>query len=215
MKVSVRAGICIILVGAALAGCGTTYTTRVDNAPGEPTIYDDPGTVGPVAGIGIESQDLISMTDAMMRDMLANPSLVSGPTPPRVIVDAEYFVNEGSSRINKNTITDRLRVELNRAASGRLVFVGRHYAEMVEKERQMKREEQVDSATRGRTRLPAGADYRLGGRITTLDSVDSQKGITSRFHQITFEMVDLETGEIVWSGIYDFKKTAQDDVIYR
>jgi hypothetical protein len=25
----------------------------------------------------------------------------------------------------------------------------------------------------------------------------------------------LEYGTIVWSGLYDFKKTAQDDIIYR
>jgi hypothetical protein len=28
-------------------------------------------------------------------------------------------------------------------------------------------------------------------------------------------MVDMETDEIVWSNAYEFKKTAQDDVVYR
>ena len=36
-----------------------------------------------------------------------------------------------------------------------------------------------------------------------------------RYSQIIFEMVDLETSEIVWSGIYEFGKAAQDDIIYR
>lgn len=209
----------LVLVAVALCGvCGcTTYehNTRLENAPGMPTIYNDPGTVGPVAGIGIESQDLIGMTDRMMRDMLANRALAGRQTPPRVIVDSEYFSNEGSSRLNKNSITDRLRVELNRAANGRMVFVGRHFADMYEKERTLKREGVVDAGTVGQTAKTAGGDYRMAGRITTLDSVDANSGMTSRYHQVTFEMVDLETGIIVWSGMYEFKKTAQDDVIYR
>lgn len=195
--------------------CGCYSTARVANAPGRPTTYNDPNTVGPVAGIGIESQDLVSMTDRMMRDMLANPTLAGGQTPPRVIVDSEYFRNEGSSRLNKNSITDRLRIELNRAANGKMVFVGREYAQMYEEERTLKREGVVDSGTVGQSAKAVGADYRLGGRITSLDSMDTASGMSSRYHQIIFEMVNLETGVIVWSGMYEMKKSAQDDVIYR
>ena len=35
------------------------------------------------------------------------------------------------------------------------------------------------------------------------------------FTQVTFEMVDLETGAIAWSNLYEMKKSAQDDIIYR
>ena len=203
-------------VSALTVGCTTVeYRTQVPNTPGRPTMYDDPSTSGPVAGIGIESQDLISMTDEMMRDMLTNRTLAAQTIAPRVIVDAEYFQNEGSSRLNKNSITDRLRVGLNRAANGRMHFIGRPYANMGENERALKRDGVVDYGTRTPQRQAAGGDYRLGGRITTLDSIDPSSGMTSRYHQIIFEMVDLEIGAIVWSGIYEFKKSAQDDIIYR
>jgi PBP1b-binding outer membrane lipoprotein LpoB len=197
-----------------VAGC-TTFTTRVENAPGRPSTYGDPSTPGMVTGVGVESQDIVSMTDAMVRDLLANPTIAGRTTPPRVIVDAEYFRNEGASRLNKNSIVDRLRVELNRAGNGRLIFIGRHYTDMVEAERTVKRAGVVDAGTTRQTQAAAGGDYRFGGRITTLDAVAAKSGLVSRYHQITFEMVYLETGEIVWSGIYEFRKTAQDDVIYR
>jgi len=203
-----------IFTGLLLAGC-TTYTARVNNAPGAPTFYEDPGTPGKVKGIGIESQDVAGMTDRMARDMLRDPRLAGAATPPHVIVDAKFFTNEGSSRINKNMLCDRLRVLLNRAANGRMTFIGRHYANMVELERGLKRSGTVSPGTRPARDASGGGDYRLGGRISTLDAVDAQNGMASRFHQIVYEMVDLEGGEIVWSGIYDFKKTAQDDVIYR
>ncbi len=196
-----------------VAACGSP--TRVSNTAGRATVYEDPGTSGRVQGIGLESQDIVSMTDRMMRDMLANPVLANRQVPARIIVDSEYFRNESSSRINKNTITDRLRIELNRAANGRMVFVARHYSDMIESERALKRSGSVDSGTIRQTQATAGADFRLGGRITSLDAMDTGSGDASRYHQISFEMIDLEYGTIVWSGMYEMRKSAQDDIIYR
>lgn len=211
--------ICSIVTGVALlflaCGCATTTTTRPGNNRGRPTVYDDPATVGPVGGIGMESQDIISMTEKMMRDMMANPTLAARATPPRVVIDARYFRNESSSIINKSMITDLLRTELTRAANGRIVFLGREYADMIENERTLEQEGVVTGGTQSRTQRAAGWDYRLGGRIASLDSVDAGTGLTSRYHQITFEMVERGTGVIVWNGTYKFKKTAQDDVVYR
>ena len=207
----------MIAVGAvcasfALSGCATT---QVDNTPGRPTTYSSPDTAGPVAGVGIESQDIISMCDKMMRDMMANPLLANAKSPPHVIVDAVYFRNESTSRINLNMITDRLRLGLNRHSYGRMIFVGRHYADMVEKEKKLKRAGVVDQGTTPHAAKTLGGDYRLGGRITSLDAIAQKSGLQSRFTQIIFEMVDLQTGAIVWGGEYSFKKTAADDVMYR
>lgn len=195
------------LVGGCAAG--------VENAPGTPTTYYDPSSPGPVQGVGIEAQDIISVTDKMLRDMLTEPRLGNAARPPQVIIDAEYFINESASRINKNTITDRLRVNLNRASQGRMMFVGRHYAGMVQQERDLKRKGVVDAGTTQLTSAQKGGDYRLGGRISSVDARDPRTGKISRYNQIVFEMVDLETAQIIWSGIYEFSKSAQDDVVYR
>lgn len=199
---------------SALAACSAT--TGVNNTAGRKTVYEDVrSSSNVVQGIGIESQDIAGMTDKMMRDMLANQLLAGRNPPPRIIIDSEHFTNESSSRINKNMITDRLRIELTRAAQGRMLFVGREHAKMVEAERGLKRSGTTDGGTIRKTKTTAGADYRLVGRITSSDAVDTRSGTTSRFQQITFEMIDLEYGTVVWGGMYDFKKTAQDDVIYR
>lgn len=200
-------GVCLI------AGCATT---GVNNTAGRPTVYEDVrSSSSAVQGVGIESQDIVAMTDRMMRDMLANQLLAGRMPPPRIILDAAYFTNESSSRINKNMITDRLRIELQRAAQGRLLFVGREHVGMVEAERQLKRDGLTDGGTIRKTQATAGADYRLVGRITSADALDPSSGTVSRYQQITFEMLDLEYGTIVWAGMYEFKKTAQDDIVYR
>lgn len=194
----------------ALSACQT-----VQNSAGTPTQYLDPGSSGVVRGVGIESQDVAAMTDEMMRDMLTEPRLANSSVPPNVIIDAEYFRNESSSRINTNTITDRLRVGLNRASRGRMQFVGRNYADMVQAERNVKRAGVTDGGTIAATRAQMGGDYRLGGRITSIDARDPRTGMIQRSHQIIFEMVNLESGQIIWSGMYEMAKAAQDDIIYR
>ncbi|MFN3076847.1 MAG: penicillin-binding protein activator LpoB [Alphaproteobacteria bacterium] len=194
----------VVLGAFAVILAGVSACTGVNNAPGTPTSYSDPGTAPPPPqGLGIQSNDIVSMTDQMMRDMLTEPRLAAQAKPPRVILDAEYFHNESrDGRVNTNTITDRLRVSLSRASRGRMVFVGRHYAGMVESERQVKRDRVTDTGTQGLAAKPMGADFRLGGRITAL----AERG--ARYTQIVFEMVDLETSEIVWSGMYEFNKTS-------
>ena len=204
----------VVVLGAAfLTGCAAP---NLDNSAGRRVMYQDVASPSAtVAGVGVESQDVVSMTDKMVRDILSNPQIAGRATAPRVIVDSEYFSNDSSSRMNKNAITDRLRVELNRASNGRLVFVARHYGNMVEKEREAKRSGQADRGTIRTTKAQAGGDFRLGGRITSMDAASTSNGNVSRYHQITFELIDLEYGTIVWSGMYEFKKEARDDVIYR
>ena len=210
MKIRIRGLLGAVLAVAAVAACAPTQ-----NTVGVAVREIPQGERGPVAGVGIEGSDIMAMTDRMMRDMLQSPVLAGAGVPPQVIVDGEHFVNESAQRINKNTIADRLRVNLNRAANGRMVFVARHNAAMVEQERALKRDGKVDVGTTGLTRAAAGADYRLSGRISSLDAVNVGSGMTQRYNQIIFEMVDLERGTIVWSNIYEFTRAAADDVVYR
>lgn len=210
MKISMRG-----LLGAMLAVAGVAACAPTQNTAGVAVREIPQGERGPVAGVGIEGSDIMAMTDRMMRDMLQSPVLAGAGVPPQVIVDGEYFVNESAQRINKNTIADRLRVNLNRTANGRMIFVARHNAAMVEQERALKRDGKVDVGTTGLTRAAAGADYRLSGRISSLDAVNVGSGMTQRYNQIIFEMVDLERGTIVWSNMYEFTRAAADDVVYR
>ena len=198
-----------LLFNACVTGGG------VINAAGVTPVNVDPAVQGPVNGLGIEGHDVISMTDQMVRDMLSNTVLARREKVPGVIIDAEYFNNDSSQPINKNSITDRLRINLNRAAAGRMKFIGRSYSKMVEQERDLKRHGVTDVGTTGLTKAQKGADFRLGGRISSIDSRSAKTGLQQRYTQITFEMIDLENSEIVWSGIYEFARAAADDVVYR
>ncbi len=197
-------------------GCQSNQTTRVNNTPStRQSVYEDVSSPGTIQGVGIESQDIVSMTDRMMRDMLSNSALAGRSVAPRVIIDDKYFINESANTINKRMITERLMINLNRAAAGRMVFIERAAAAMVENERTLKREGVVSQGTMGNTATPAGADFRLSGRIMSLDTRQDATGRIARFHEIAFKLIDLETSVVVWSGMYDFKKSARDNIRYR
>jgi len=203
-----------MLVLAGVLGCAETV--RLGEGRGHPTHYEPPDTPGRVQGVGLESQDIISMTDRMLRDILASPVIInSSELPPRIVVDSEYFSNASATVIDKNLLTDRLRTHLNRAADGKVIFIARHHADMVEKERILEVDEVVSGGTKGETKAAVGFDYRLGGRIMSLDAIDSRSGARSRYHQITFELVERGSGVIVWSDSYELRKSAQDDIVYR
>lgn len=215
MKTNYLPQITIVCLTSILVGCSTTSTRSDNRDRGRPTTYESPDTPGQVSGIGLESQDIVSMTDRMVRDILANPGIAARNVPPRIVVDSEYFRNESSSIINKNLLTDRLRVDLVRAANGRLSFLARHQADATEDERSLEEDGVVRGGTQGPTKLAMGYDYRLGGRIASVDMVDSKTGLKSRYHQITFELIERGSGQIIWANKYELKKTAMDDILYR
>lgn len=197
----------------AAAGGLAAPALAADN--GAAARYEDPTTAGEVRGVGVESQDIVTVSDLMVRDILAEPEMVQKAKAPRIIMDAEYFKNESTQRLNKNLIVDRLRVALQRASRGKLVFVSRESAAMVAAERNLKRDGVTDVGTTGMTKAQAGADYRLVGRITTLDSRSGSTGSVERYTQMSFELIDLETGVSEWANQYEFKKSGRDDAIYR
>jgi hypothetical protein len=176
----------------------------------------DPTSRGAISGIGIESRDIDSMADQVVRELMSRPDLVKASQPPRVVVDAEKFRNDSSQRMDRQMITDALRASLNRAAAGRIRFVSRESMDIIMRERELKRTGIADVGTRGMTKGVAGLDFQLIGRMTSLDSRDGRTGLMQRRTQVVFELVDMETGELPWtSQPYIILRASGDDVVYR
>jgi hypothetical protein len=212
MRVHIR-NIAAVHLAALITACSTV---SYENAEGARTVYRDVQDASPAGGIGLESRDLISLTDDMMRDLLSSGILTNREIAPRVIIDAEYLSNQSSARFNKNILTDTLRTSLIRSALGKIAFVTREYAGMVEQERALKRDGVVDTGTIRMTEATAGADFRLVGRITSLDAVNTSTNVQDRTYFFTFELVDLELNVAAYAfGPYQFSKFGQEDVIYR
>src|ERR1017187_46208 len=111
----------IPLCGAALLslmpGCASS---GVKNPSGVSVTHMNADEQGFVAGTGVESQDLVTVTDKMARSILGTPAIASATTPPRIVIDP--VENATRFPIDKNLFSDRIRILLNSKATGRVVF---------------------------------------------------------------------------------------------
>ena len=199
---------------AAFAGCAGT-PPQAQRFVATQATYIDPQVQGPVSGVGVESQDIDAMADKMARDLLATPEIAGRTVAPRIVLDDSDLQNRGSQAFDKGMITDSLRVRLNRAARGRMVFLDREHMGTVQRERDLKRQGVTDVGTTGLTKAVAGADFKLIGSIRTLNLGNNNTGMRQRRTQVTFEMTDLESSAVVWSNDYTFQKAAADDITYQ
>jgi len=84
--------------------------------------------------------------------------------------------------------------------------------EEIRAERAAKRAEAVSSNPNMKGAL-AGSDYVLKGTIK--DRVVQSRDIKSAYYLVTFELTDLETGELAWTGQYEAKFGTEKSVISR
>ncbi len=204
------------LVGVAALQLVLGSAALAQSKNGHGAVDLDPTARGNVTGTGIEMRDIIRMSDSLVRDLLQRPDFVNSPKPPRIVVDSSRLVNKSSQRLDTDMISDNLRASLMRAAAGRIRFISREAMEDVAQERELKRQGQVDVATRGMAKAVAGLDFKLTGRITSLDSRNNTTGEQQRAMQVVFELIDLETSESVYiSEPFIIQRGQRDDVVYR
>ena len=106
---------------AFFAGCETSE--GVHNPSGVPVTEMRPDERGFVAGTGVESQDLVTVTDKMARSILAIPAIARAQVQPSIVL--EPVVNNTRFPINKDMFLTRIRVELNKHALDRVSFLDR------------------------------------------------------------------------------------------
>jgi PBP1b-binding outer membrane lipoprotein LpoB len=205
----------LALVLALVWTAGCTRREETDprtSGPGSGP-YVDPDEADPFH-LGIASKDIRAMCDKLVRSMARTPVLVNRDVAARVVLDSRGFKNDGVTPVDMNLITDRLAAMLQKAAGGKLVFLSDEDASLIRHHRDRKREGLEDEGTTGMTPAVAGVDFRLTGRIADQAIVNPKTGYRSRYHQFYFKMVDMETGQIVWSGMYDFKKAGVESLLY-
>lgn len=192
-----------------LAGCATTQGVR--NPSGVPVTEMKPDERGFVAGTGMESQDLVAVTDKMARSILGVPEIAHASLTPRVVL--EPVVNETRFPINKDIFLTRIRTLLNSKATGRVRFLDREMMRTLERERELKLAGKVTASADPGVVEFRGADYFLTGKLQGLSTRTSQG--TSDYVLYSFRLTDARTSEIVWEDSAEIKKQGLEDAVYR
>ena len=189
------------LLSLALVSCKSTRDTRVNP--------DAPDTV---TGTGLQSQDVRTMAMDMAAKIKASGALAPSKEGER----ASFFIyelrNDSSDVIDKELILTKLRTNLFEAFGRQVKIIDRspQANDLVDAERRMKDRKQVSGTN---DRMVAGSDFVLKG---TIKSRDRQAGkLKSSYILVTFELTDLVTSELCWTGDYEMKTESEKSVINR
>lgn len=193
---------------ALVAGCASR---GVKNPSGVPVTQMRADEQGFVAGTGVESQDLVAVTDKMSRSILGIAPIANATTPPIIVLDP--VENKTRFPINKDIFLTRIRSELNKRSAGKVQFLARERMAALEKERNLKREGAVTASSDPQKQEFKGADYFLTGSLEGLSTRTSAG--TSDYILYAFQLIDARTSAIVWEDNAEIKKQGLEDAAYR
>lgn len=190
----------IMLMILFISGCASTptsYTTTI--------LPDQDDGLG---GTGIESSDIRIVARKMAISILETPAIMKAQGVPRIAL----LPVRNSSRfvINKDILTQNIRIELNKIASEKLKFLARDRMEDILAERKAKRAGMVTASGEGEL---LGVDFYLTGEITGL--AKGEGGKRSDYIVMSFQLIDSETSDIEWEDSYEFKRVGSAGVVYQ
>ena len=190
-----------------LAGC----VTGVQNPNGAPVTHLNADERGFVEGTGVESQDMVNVTDKMARSILGNPLIAQAPAAPYIVL--QPVENQTRFPINKEIFLTKIRIALLSKAQGKVHFLDRDQMVVLEKEREMKRNGQVTSSSDPTLQEFKGADYFLTGSLQGMTTRTAAG--TSDYILYSFRLRNARTTEIVWEDSAEIKKQGLEDAAYR
>ena len=196
-----------IAAAALIAGCAS----GVQNPSGVPVTRLNADEQGFVAGTGVESQDLVAVTDKMARSILAIPEIQKAQGLPRVVLLP--VENQTRFAFNKDIFLDRIRAQLNSKAQGKVRFLARDRMDALEKEREMKRAGQLTSTSDPVVQEFKGADFFLTGKLSGMTT--KARAGTSDYILYSFQLIDPRTSDIIWEDSAEIKKQGTEDAAYR
>jgi hypothetical protein len=151
---------------------------------------------------GLQSKDLIEMTDKMAPDLLKIPEIVANPH--KVVIVVTGIENQtGNPTEPMNIYVARLRVLLNEHARDRLAFVEhRATTDAIQAQEGGGGGDAFEEGSRNGA--PGGSgrlvpQYALKGVFMSLDRSKSN------YYLCTFQLTSIHSGEIVWEGHYEVK----------
>jgi penicillin-binding protein activator len=209
---SLRTHTTLFLCGAAIVALSMGCASQgVKNPSGIPVTRMTADEQGFVAGTGMESQDLVMVTDKMGRSILGIPQIANAATPPTIVLDP--VDNQTRFPINKEIFLTRIRAQLNSKARGKVIFLARSQMQVLEQERNRKREGQVTASSDPTVQEFKGADYFLTGSLQGMST--RTKAGTSDYVLYAFQLIDARTSAIIWEDSAEVKKQGLEDAAYR
>ena len=184
--------------------------------------YDDPDKVETVT-IDFGSTDLKMLAGGMVDSLVSAPQLAyynheGKGDDKRIIVYTAGVNNRTSEHIDVTGITDAIRTALLQSGRFRLAATDQGQDDLGEQVRFQQGSGRVDPDQAKAFGKQIGADMVLLGNLR---SIEKRKGSSLEsagiskddvWYQFVLELVDIETGEIIWMEQEEIRKTKQTGV---
>lgn len=180
------------------------------NADVKPVSYVEPEEMGEVAGTGIESQDVVKVTNQMAASLTEVLGTRGIPQDRRPTVAVLPIDNETRFDINTKLLLTRIRVLLSKKMSGRVSFLARERMDQLYEEHKKKKTGMVTDD--GKDFAPKGVDLFLTGELMSI-TTKTQSG-HSDYVLYTFRIIDSATSEELWTDMVELKKEGREDAAY-
>jgi len=161
-----------------------------------------------LGGTGIESTDIMTVGRKMAISILEVPEIMNAQGTPRIALLP--VKNNTRFIINKDIFTQKIRIELNKNAAGKVRFLARDRIEDILKEREAKRKNLVTASKEGDL---LGVDFYLTGELTGLSK--AMNSGRSDYILMAFQMIDAETSDIIWEDSYEIKRVGEPGAVYQ
>lgn len=166
--------------------------------------YVDPDTTQ-IISEGWNETDLRTTAQSIVKGVLSRPWIgnyqrANGGKKPIVVVDE--VENRTDEHIDVKALTEFISDEL--INSGEVRFVNKEAREKILAEIKYQESGEVNAATAQKRGRQIGAQYFVGGAITSIVQQNGGKAITT--YQTNMTLTNLETSEIEWSDKFRIKK---------
>jgi len=190
----------MVVLALTLSSCATAKISH-----SRTILPDNDDNLG---GTGIESTDILTVSRKMALSILEVPEIMNANGAPRVALLP--IKNNTRFIINKDIFAQKIRIKLNKNATGKVRFLARDRIDDILKERQAKRDDLVTASKEGDL---AGVDFYLTGELTGLTkAVNSSR---SDYVLMFFQLIDAETSDIIWEDSYEIKRVGEAGVAYQ
>ena len=182
-----------IATGSFLSGCSTEVS------------YGDAKETETVT-VEYGSTDLQSLASKMARSLADSPAVKEASANGRPVLFVDSIRNKSSEHIDTEALTDSMRTQLLR--SGKFRFVDMSKVQSVKEQLEYQQQSgMVNPAAMVRLGKQTGAQYMLYGNLASI--VKDNGKVKDVFYQLTMNLMDLKSGELVWADQQEIRKQSK------
>ena len=193
---------CSIIGASLFSGCSTKGGSGVVAGDGSVSYGDSKAVETLTADFG--SSDLQATAEKMTQSLLETRYISKAQQPPKVRL--RDVKNQTYEHIDTKAITDKIRIKLLNSGAVRFL-ADKSNLDQVNDERDLTETSTKKTSVKAMT----NSDYIITGTVRSIKK--ATKDVQDVYYNISLELVDPQSGEILWADEKEIRKTTNKSSI--